>query len=120
MRKGITLLGAVLMAMALPLYADIFNPGRIVNNNVSTSLHLQIANSLITGTGCFSILDTSRQFPVPGSVTMPGGVDDFSNLTPVFSMSNPVVSVPEPMHYMLMGLGVVGLFLARRDRLNAK
>jgi hypothetical protein len=51
---------------------------------------------------------------------MPGGVDDFSNLTPVFSMSNPVVSVPEPMHYMLMGLGVVGLFLARRDRLNAK
>lgn len=114
MRKGITLLGAILMAMALPLYADIFNPGRIANNNVSTSLHLQIANSLITGTGRFSILDTSRQFPVPDGVT------DLSKLTPAFKMSNPVVSVPEPMHYMLMGLGVVGLFLARRDRLNAK
>ena len=115
MRKGILLLSASLMVMALPLYANISNPGRIVLNNPSSALHFQIVNSLITDTDHFSILDTSRQLkPVPG------GVGDPSNLTPAFKMSNPVVPVPEPMHYMLMGLGVVGLFLARRDRLSAK
>lgn len=114
MRKVITLLGAILMAMTLPLYADIFHPGHNTISSPSAVLHLQMANSLITGTGGFSILDTSRPLPVPG------GVNDLSKFTPAFKTSNPVVSVPEPMHYMLMGLGVVGLFLARRDRLNAK
>jgi hypothetical protein len=115
MRKGIILLSAILMAMALPLYADISNPSHIVLNSPSATLHLQIVNSLITGTGRFSILDTSRQLkPVPG------GIGDLSNPTPTFKMSNPTVPVPEPMHYMLMGLGVVGLFLARRDRLSSK
>ena len=111
-------MGSILMAMTLPLYAGIFNPGRTTLDNLPARLHLQIANSLITGTDDFSILDTRRQLkPVPGGS---GGVNDLSRPTPAFNMSNRVVPVPEPANYVLMGLGVVGLFLARRDRLSAK
>jgi hypothetical protein len=115
MSKRISLLGFVLMAMALPLYADISNPGHFTLDHPPAAPHLQIASSLITGTGAFSILDTRRQLNPEY-----GGGNVISNLTPAFKASNPVAPVPEPMHYALMGLGVIGLLLARRDRLNAK
>ena len=115
MRKRIVLFGTILMAMALPLYADISDPSHSALDNPPAAVHLQIVNSLITGTGNFSILDTARQLhPENNSGT------GISGLVPAFKMSNPVAPVPEPTHYLLMGLGVLGLFLARRDRLNAK
>ena len=115
MRKRIMLLGSILIAATLPLYADISNSGPIARDNPSANLHWQIANSLITGTGSFPVLDTSRQLNPEN-----GRHPDASSLTPAFKMSHPVVTVPEPTHYVLMGLGVVGLLLARRDRLNAR
>jgi hypothetical protein len=114
MSKRIILLGAILMAMALPLYADISSPSRFAPGHPSATPHLQIANAFITGTGHFSILDTRRQLNPPSTTT---GV---SSLVTAFKMSNPVAPVPEPLHYMLMGLGVLGLFLARRDHLSAR
>jgi hypothetical protein len=114
MRKRILPLGSILMAMALPLYADIPNLRPVALDNPSAVLHLRIAEALITGTGHLSILDTSRQLPPPSNPT------DISSLVPAFKMSHPVAPVPEPLHYLLMGLGVVGLFLARRDRLGAR
>jgi hypothetical protein len=116
MRKRISLLGAILTVMALPLYAETSHPGRYPLDSPSAALHLQIANLLITGTGHFSILDTTRQLN-PQTNNRDTGI---RRLAPDFNLSNPVVPVPEPAHYVLMGLGVVGLFLARRDRLNAK
>lgn len=111
MRKRITLLGSILMAMALPLYADIPSPGHLVLDSATAALHLQIANALISSTGRHSILDTSGRLnpKIAGS-----------SLTPVFKMNQPVAPVPEPTHYLLMGLGVIGLLLARRDRLSTK
>ena len=103
------------MAMALPLHADISNLSEINLDHPAGVLHWQIASSLIISTGQSSILDTRRQLnPESGSVTGIG------NLAPAFKMSSPVVPVPEPTHYLLIGLGVVGLFLARRDRLSTK
>lgn len=115
MSKRITLLGAILMVVALPLYADIFNPDQNAWGDPSTALHMQIANSLITDTGHFSILDINR----PLNLEI-GRLPDFVSPTPAFRMSDPAVPVPEPTNYVLMGLGVVGLLLARRDRRNAK
>jgi len=115
MRKRIVLLGAILMAMALPLYADISDPSHSALDNPPAVVHLQIVNSLITGTGNFSILDTSRQLNPESN-----GGTGISRFVPAFKMSNLVAPVPEPTHYVLMGLGIVGLLLARRDRLNAK
>jgi len=115
MRKMILLSGSILMAMALPLYADISNPNHITLDYPAGALHWQIASSLVNGTDHFSILDTRRQLN-PEIVSVTGS----AILAPAFKMSSPAVPVPEPTHYVLMGLGVLGLFLARRDRLTAK
>ncbi|MFZ0827730.1 MAG: PEP-CTERM sorting domain-containing protein [Verrucomicrobiia bacterium] len=113
MRKRIFLLGSALTVVALPLYADNSNPSQVLLDNPPTALHLQIVNSLITGTDNFSILDTSR-------LSNPEGGTGNAKPAPVLNLNHPVVPVPEPMNYLLMGLGVIGLFLARRDRLSAK
>jgi PEP-CTERM motif len=115
MSKRITLLGATLMVIALPLYADIFSLDHNSWGDPSAALHMQIANSLITGTGPFSIRDTRRLLN-----TEIGRRADLASPTPGFRMNRPVAPVPEPTNYVLMGLGVIGLFLARRDRRNSK
>ncbi|MGO8838709.1 MAG: PEP-CTERM sorting domain-containing protein [Limisphaerales bacterium] len=111
----ILLPGSILMAVALPLYADFSNPGYVTLDHPPVTLHWQIASSLVNGTDHFSILDTRRQLN-PESVSVTGS----AILAPAFKMSSPAVPVPEPTHYVLMGLGVLGLFLARRDRLSAR
>jgi hypothetical protein len=63
----------------------------------------------------FPILDIRRPLNFK-----PADVAGIFRLPPAFDQSRPVVPVPEPMHYTLMGLGLMGLYLARRDRLSAK
>ena len=114
MRKRILLAGLVLMSMGLPLCAEVSRSGGFTLNDSPTTVHLQIVNSMITGTGRLSFLDTR---PQPSLVNAGHSVICIS--TPAFQTSKPVVPVPEPTHYALMGLGIVGLFLARLDRRNA-
>lgn len=115
MRKRILLWDFILLAVAWPLYADAAAAARFDQGNSPATVHSQLVNSMITGTGHFSILDTRQQRnPLNNGRTL------VSSPTPAFKTGNPMAPVPEPTHYALMGLGVIGLFLARRERRNAK
>ena len=123
MRKRIILLGATLMAMASPLYADISNPDAISGDGSPASFRLQIglrpvsqiANLLLADTQSFLILDTRSP-----SNAATDAATEVSGVAPASAMSGSLAPVPEPTHYALMGLGFIGLYLARRDRLKAK
>jgi hypothetical protein len=115
MRKRILLLDFILLAVGGLLCADGANAAHFDLDNSPATVHSQPANLMITGTGHFSILDTRQQWnSLNNSRTLT------SSPTPAFKMDKPMVPVPEPTHYALMGLGIIGLFLARRDRRNAK
>ncbi len=115
MRKRILRLDFILLAVAGLLCVDVANAARFELDNSPATAHPPPANLMITGTGHFSILDTRQQWnPLNAGRTL------VSSPTPAFKMDKPMVPVPEPTHYALMGLGIIGLFLARRDRRNAK
>ena len=111
------------MAMALPLCADISNHDGIALNDSSALLRPQFTVSpagefvdlLPSDTQSFSILDTREPLN-----TTTHDVAFISGNAAAGQTSGSLAPVPEPMHYALMGLGLVGLYLARRDRLSAK
>ena len=115
MRKRILLLDFIWLAVAGLLCVDVAHAAHFDLDNSPATVRSQPANVMITGTGHFSILDTRQQWnPLSHSRTV------ISSPTPAFKMDKPMAPVPEPTHYALMGLGVIGLLLARRDRRNAK
>ncbi len=119
MRKEILLLGSMLMAVASPLYADIPSKNDVALNcppatgqpSAAMEVDGQITGPLGVDTLDFSILDTDR---FADAATRE--VVRISSVTPAAHTTNPSAPVPEPVHYALMGLGLVGLYLARRDR----
>ena len=123
MRKRIILLGSMLMAITSPLYADISGNNDMLPDGPQAAFCLQItlspvsqiAGSLMTDTQDPSFLDTHGPLS-----TMTGNATGISDAAPAFEVDASLAPVPEPTHYMLMGLGLVGLYLARRDRLGAK
>jgi len=116
------LLGFVLMAISLPLYATIprsatvaeYVPvaaGVVRNSNKPVS---QTVQSPADDGQDFSILDTR-----PGFDSRLKDHRILSDPAPL-KLTAHVTPVPEPMHYALIGLGFVGLYLARRDRRSTK
>ena len=124
MKKRIMRLGSILMVAASPLFsASPASASSLAPDPPPGAIHLpvafhpagQIIESLFVDTPGLLILDTRQSLklkPADGTVIF--------GHTPAFDASRPLAPVPEPMHYALMGLGLVGLYLARRDRLGAK
>ena len=123
MTKRIILLGLLLMAIGSPLYADISSNNDVAGANLAVRPNLQIhpapagqiTDGLFADTPARLILDTGSPL-----AAWPDAVTGISGTAPDAVISASLAPVPEPTHYALMGLGFVGLYLARRDRLSAK